>query len=126
MIDHPENRLLVAGNLARGKNHSVILGDVHQPMIIHRDPGHCRKGLSLRSARKHDDAFWIEALDILWPNHATIRNAQLIEAMRDFDVVHHAAADKPHFSPHHSREIDHLLNAMDRARKTRNEDRKSV
>ncbi len=46
----------------------------------------------------------------------------MCQAVRDFDVVHHAAPDDAHFAAILERDVDHLLNAVHRARKARDHD----
>ena len=61
----------------------------------------------------------VEAADILRAHHAAVGNAQLAQAVRDFDIVDHASADDADLAPHHARNVDHLLDAVNRAGKAR-------
>src|ERR1700720_3708371 len=114
VIDHTEDSFFVAGNLARGKYDRVVFGDGEEAMIIDRNAGHCRQRFGLRAARENNDAFGIESFNVLRADDAAVWNAQLVEAVRDFDVIDHAAADEADFAADDACEIDHLLNAMNR------------
>ena len=121
MIDHAENRFFVSGNDARRQNDGVVFVDAHQPVIIDGDARKRGHRLGLRPAREHHEALWIEAANVLRAHDAAVGNAQLVEAVRDLDVVHHAAPDEPDLAPHAARDIDHLLNAVHRAREARDD-----
>ena len=97
-------------------------GDAHQAVVIHGDARERGHGLGLRAAGEHDELFGVEAADILWPDDAAVRNTQFAEAVRDLDVVHHAAPDETDFASHAARDVNHLLDAVDRAGKTGDDD----
>ena len=78
--------------------------------------------LRLRAAGEDHERLRIEAFDVLRTHDAAVRDAQLVEAVRDFDVVHHAAADEADFASHDAREVNHLLNAVNRTGKARDDD----
>ena len=106
MINHAEDGFFVAGNDARGKNYGVVFGDAQQAMIVHRDARESGHRLGLRAAGQHDQFLRIEGANVLRAHHAAIGNAQFAEAVRDFDVVHHAAADEADFAADHAGDIN--------------------
>src|ERR1700719_303603 len=114
VIDHAENSLFISRNLAGRKYDCVVFGDGEEAMIIDRNAGHCRQRFGLRAASENNDAFGVESLDVLRTDDAAIGDAQLVETVRDFDVIDHAAADEADFAADDACEIDHLLNAMNR------------
>ena len=122
MIDHAENRLLVAGNNARRKNNRIVFADAHQAVIIHGDARKRGHRFGLRAAGEHHQLLRIEAADILRANHAAVWNMQFVKPVRDLDVVHHAAANEADFASHRARDVDDLLNAVDRTRKAGDHD----
>ncbi len=57
----------------------------------------------------------IEAADVLRADDHAVGNAQVAHRVRDFDVVHHAAADEGDFAVDARGDVDDLLNAVDAA-----------
>ncbi len=88
---------------------------LEQAMIIHGDARKRGHRLGLRAAREHHQFLRIERANILRAYHAAVGHAQLAEAVRNFDVVHHAAADETDLAADHARDINHLLDAVNRA-----------
>src|SRR2546425_6004531 len=113
VVEHAEDGFFVAGNDARGKNDRVVLLDRDPAVIVHRDARERRHRLGLAAAREHDQTLRIERADVLRAHDHPVGNAQTFEIMRDFDVVHHAAADKGHLSADALRDFDDLLDAVD-------------
>jgi hypothetical protein len=112
MVDHAEDGFFVAGNDAGGKNYGVVFGDAKQAMIIHRNARERGHRLGLRAARDHHQFLRIESANILRAHDAAVWHAQFAQAVRDFDVVHHAAAHETDFASDHAGDIDYLLHAV--------------
>src|SRR6516225_2136702 len=113
VIQHAENGLFVSGYDARGKNDCVVLIDTNKSMIVHGDARKGRHRLGLRAGSQDDDFARIERSNILRTHNHAIGNAQVFQVVRDFDVIHHAAADKGHFAADARSNVNDLLNAMD-------------
>src|SRR6266566_8248414 len=113
VVQHAEDGFFVAGNDARGKNDRVVLLDRDPAVIVHGDARERRHRLGLAAAGNHDQALRVERADVLRAHDHPVGNAQAFEIMRDFDVVHHAAADKGHLSADALRDFDDLLDAVE-------------
>ena len=61
-----------------------------------------RTWLGLSAAGEHHELPAVKTPNILRPHDASVRNAQLSEAMGDFDIVDHAAAHETDLAPHGS------------------------
>ena len=112
VIEHAENGFLVAWNDARGKNHAVVFIQGNVAVIVHGDARERGHRLGLAAAGQNDDAFRIEAANILRAHHHAVGNSKNLERVRNFDVVDHAAADKRHFAMDPRGNVNHLLNAV--------------
>ena len=88
-------------------------------MIVHGNPRERRHRLRLRAARQNGKLVWIVCAQILRPDKAAVGNSKPVQLVGDFNVVHHAAPDETNLSPAHRRDVDHLLNAVNRAREAR-------
>src|SRR5580692_4059516 len=81
-------------------------------MIVHgnaRERGH---RLGLRAACDHHQFLRIETAKILRTDDAAVWHAQFAQTVRDFDIVHHAAAHETDFASDHAGDIDYLLDAV--------------
>ena len=114
VIEHAKDGFFVAGNDARGKNDGVVFVHRNVAVIVDGDARKRGHGLGLAAAGQNDEALGIEAADVLGAHDHPVGNAQAFEIMRDFDVVHHAAADKGHLAVDAHGDVDHLLNAVNR------------
>src|SRR5438045_6495523 len=98
MVQHAANRLFVSGDNARGKNHGVVFIDGNEAVTVHGNAREGRHRLSLAAAGQNDDALWVKRTDILRPHDDAVGDTQIVERVRDFDVVDHAAADESDFA----------------------------
>src|SRR5712692_226550 len=119
VVKHPENRFLIPRNDARGKNHAVIFVHGNEAVIVHRDPRKRRHRLSLAAARQNDQPLRVKPANVLRPHHYSVGNPQIFQRVRDLHVVDHAPANEGHLTPHALGDVDHLLNAVNRRRKAR-------
>ena len=119
VIEHAKDGFFVARNDARGKNDRVIFIDGNVAVIVHgnaRERGH---RLGLAAAGENHQAPGIEAANVLRPHDHAVGNLQQAERVRNFDVVNHVASDKGHLAVDANGNVKHLLNAVNRRRKTR-------
>ncbi len=114
--------LVVAGNDARGEDDGVVFVDRDETMIVDGDARHRGHRLGLAAAGEHDDATRVEAANVLRADHHAVGNAQVAHRMRDFDIVHHAAADEGDFAVDARGDVDDLLNTVDAAGEARKND----
>ena len=121
VVQHTENGFFVPGNDSRRENHGVPFVEREQPVRIHGEARKRRHRLSLAAAHQDHQFFRRIRRDILRPHHQSVRNAQAVHAMRDLDVVHHAAPDESHLASRGCGNVHDLLDARDRGRKARHD-----
>src|ERR1700676_1486310 len=122
VVEHAEDGFFVAGDDAGGEDDAVVFVDGNEAVIVYGDAGERGHGLGLRAAGHDDDALGVVAANVLGANDHAVRNAQVLEGMRDFDVVDHAAADESDFAADTAGDIDNLLDAMNGRSKARKDD----
>src|SRR5204862_2847078 len=104
---------------ASGKDDGVVFVDGNEAMIVYRNARERGHRLGLAAAGKDDEALGVEAANVLRANDHAVGDAEILEGVGDFDVVHHAAADEGDFAANARGDIDYLLDAMDRRSETR-------
>ena len=114
VVQHAEDGFFIAGNDARGEDHGVALVEREQAVIIHGDARERRHGLGLAAADQHHQFFRRERIDVLRAHHQAVGNAQAVHAVRDLDVIDHAAADESDFAADGGGDVHDLLDARDR------------
>ncbi len=92
-----------------------------QAVVIHGDARERRHRLCLAAADQDHEFVRIERSQVLRTYDHAIGNPQAFQLVRDFDVVHHAAADETNLAADARRDVNHLLDAMDRGCEARNE-----
>src|SRR3984885_16185947 len=81
-------------------------------MIVHGDARKRGHRFGLRAAGEHHQFLWIEGANVLRAHHAAVGHAQFTEAVRDFDIVHHAAAHKTDLASDHASDVNNLLHTV--------------
>src|SRR5579859_432920 len=114
VIEHAENGFFIARNDARGKDDGVVFVDGNEAVVVHGDARKRGHGLSLAAAGENDDALRIERADVLRADDHAVGNVQYFQGVRDFDVVHHTAANEGDFTIDASGDVNDLLNAVNR------------
>ena len=116
VVQHPEDGFFVSGNDARGENHRIALVEREQAVIIHGDARKRGHGLGLAAADQDNQLFRRKRIDVLRAHHQAVGNAQAVHAVRDLDVVHHAAADERDLAAGRRGDVHDLLDARNRRR----------
>src|SRR5690242_18867727 len=119
VVEHAENGPFIARNDARGKNYRVIFVHGNVAVIVH---GNARKGghrLSLAAAGQNHKPLRIEAANILGPYDHAVGNANKAQRVRNLNVVNHAASNEGNLAVDPNGDVNYLLNAVNRGRKTR-------
>src|ERR1700733_11419997 len=113
VIDHAVDRLLVAGDDARGEHDGVVLFDFGVLVIVDsgaRKGGH---GLALRAADQDANFFRREVLHLAGIDHEAVGDFDVAEILSDLGRVIHGAADEGDFAAMCVREFNGQLDAMD-------------
>src|SRR5580693_8125734 len=113
VVEHAEDGLFVSGNDAGGEDDGVVFIDRDEAMIVDGDARHGGHGLGLAAASQYDQALGVEVADVLRANDHAVGDAQVLERVRDFDVVDHAATDESYLAADARGDVDDLLNAVD-------------
>ena len=116
VIEHAENRPLIARNDARGKNYRVVFVYGNVAVAVHSD---ARKGghrLRLAAAGENHEPLGIKAADVLRPHDHSVGDMQKVQRVCNLDVVNHAAPDEGDFAINTHGDINHLLDAVNRRR----------
>jgi len=116
VVDHPVNRLFVAGDDAAGENDGVSLFDFRVLMVV--DGGAAERGhrLALRPADEHADFFRRKVLHLAGIDDQPFGNLDVAEIFGDLGRIVHGAADEGDFASVLVREFDREIDAVNRAR----------
>ena len=124
VIHDAADGLFVAGNGARREDDGVVGPELHEPVIVDRDPRQGRHRLALRSGRQAQDVLGRVAVDVGVADLHARRDAQIAEPLRNLGVLDHAAAEERHLAIELRGEIDEDLHPVD-ARRERGDDQAS-
>src|SRR5215471_1796023 len=122
VVDHAEDRLLVARNDARAEHHGIALFDGDVFVIVHRDARERGHRLALGAADQDCYLGGCGLHYVLWAQEDTVRNIKQSIRVGDLGDGDHAAADDGHAAAALGSEIEHELDAMDGAREARDDD----
>src|SRR5229473_164970 len=122
VIEHAENGFFVSGDDPCRKDHGIVFVDRDEAMTVDSNAREGRHWFGLAATGENDQAFGIEAANVLRANDHAVGDTEIFEGVGDFDVVDHAAADEGDFAANARGDVDHLLDAMDRGGEARKDD----
>ena len=112
VIQHAEDSFFVPGNDAGRQDNGVVFLDGNEAMVVHGDAGKGGHRFGLGAGREDEELAWLVAANVLRTDNGAIRDLEAIEVVRDFNIVHHAAADKGDFAADTLSYVDYLLNPV--------------
>ncbi len=112
VIDHAVDRLLVAGNDARGEHDGVVLFDFGVLMIVDGGAGERGHRLTLRTADEHAHFFRREIFHLAGIDYQAVGDFDVAQIFGDLRRIVHGAADEGDFAAVRVGEFNGQLNAM--------------
>ena len=123
VVDHAEDRLLVARDDARAQHHRVALLHRDVLVVVHRHARQRRHRLALRAGNQDRHLVRRQVHHVLRAQQDAIGNAEQAERVGDLGDRDHAAADDRHAAAVFLRQVEHQLDAVNRGAEAGNHDR---
>ena len=114
MVDHAEDRLLIARNDARTEHHRVARLDRDVFVVIHGHARERRHRLALRAGNQDRDLRRLRVHHVLRADQNAVGNVEQAVAVRDLGDRDHAAAHQRDLAAEFLREIEDQLQAVNR------------
>src|SRR5260370_36583838 len=91
VVEHAENGFFVSGNDAGREDDAVVFVDGDEAMIVDRDAGKRGHGLGLAAAGENDQAFGVEAANVLRADDHAGGDGEEFGRMGDFALWSHVS-----------------------------------
>ncbi|MPM45358.1 hypothetical protein SDC9_92045 [bioreactor metagenome] len=111
-VDHPEDRVLVAGDQRGGQQHGVAAVQVDDRVLLVGDPRQRRQWLALGPGRHDDQVVARHAVDVLEVDQRVLGNGEVAQVGGDGHVAHHRAAHEDDLALVQAGDVEDLLDPV--------------
>ena len=114
VVQHPVDRLLIAGNDAGAEHDRVAAIDCEMFVVPDSHAGERGHRFALAAGNHGQQFRGLHIHDVLLPDQQAVRNSEQAVGMRDLASAHHAPAEERNFTAGLRRQIDNLLHPVNR------------